>query len=131
MPRRTFFLCAQSLIADTYSSATRGRAFGLLFLTSGLGGMAGAFFATSIGGNRPFGIEGWRFAFFTVAGISVLSGILTVLIASDPRKVGLSALLQGWDPFPRGRFFYVTRHSVNAVKGCIPLMPCARTGSWQ
>ena len=29
--------CVQSLIADVYSSATRGRAFGLLFLTSGLG----------------------------------------------------------------------------------------------
>ncbi len=29
--------CVQSLIADVYSSTTRGRAFGLLFLTSGLG----------------------------------------------------------------------------------------------
>ena len=29
--------CVQSLLADMYSSATRGRAFGLLFLTSGLG----------------------------------------------------------------------------------------------
>ncbi len=30
--------CVQSLIADTYSSASRGRAFGLLFFTSSLGG---------------------------------------------------------------------------------------------
>ena len=29
--------CVQSLIADTYSSASRGRAFGLLFFTSSLG----------------------------------------------------------------------------------------------
>lgn len=31
--------CVQSLLADMYSSATRGRAFGLLFLTSGLGAL--------------------------------------------------------------------------------------------
>lgn len=49
--------------------------------------MAGAFFATSVGAQRPLGVEGWRFAFFTVAGISVFSGIVTLLFASDPRKV--------------------------------------------
>ena len=34
--------CVQSLIADTYSSASRGRAFGLLFFTSSLGGCSQA-----------------------------------------------------------------------------------------
>ena len=29
--------CVQSLIADVYTSSARGRAFGLLFLTSNLG----------------------------------------------------------------------------------------------
>ncbi|CAL8463252.1 g2786 [Coccomyxa elongata] len=78
--------CVQSLIADVYSSTTRGRAFGLLFLTSGLGGMAGGFFATSIGSQRPYGVEGWRFAFFVIAGISVMTGFLTLFMAADPRK---------------------------------------------
>ena len=31
-----------------------------------LGGMAGAFYATNVGATRPFGIEGWRFAFLLV-----------------------------------------------------------------
>lgn len=31
-----------------------------------LGGMAGAFYATNVGATRPFGMEGWRFAFLLV-----------------------------------------------------------------
>lgn len=162
--------CVQSLIADVYSNSTRGRAFGLLFFTSGLGacsptykptcpllavttmsiwnylghlikihsiccfkywasvcyqkelllrvmghnsqtyelrvpycrlegksrgfhacagGMAGGFFATSIGSQKPFGVDGWRFAFFTIAGVSIGTAFLTLLLASDPRKVCL------------------------------------------
>jgi predicted MFS family arabinose efflux permease len=49
--------------------------------------MAGGFFATSIGAQEPFGVDGWRFAFFTIAGISVCTGFLTLIMASDPRKV--------------------------------------------
>lgn len=60
------------------------------------GGMAGAFFATSVGAQRPLGVEGWRFAFFTVAGISVFSGIVTLAFASDPRKVCFSPFY--WSP---------------------------------
>lgn len=51
------------------------------------GGMAGGFFATSIGNQRPLGIEGWRFAFLVIAAVSVCTGILTLLMASDPRRV--------------------------------------------
>lgn len=50
--------------------------------------MAGGFFATSIGDKHPFGIEGWRFAFFLIASVSVFTGILTAVMASDPRMVG-------------------------------------------
>ena len=57
------------------------------------GGMAGGFFATSIGDKHPFGIEGWRFAFFLIASVSIFTGILTAVMASDPRMVGLSQLL--------------------------------------
>lgn len=39
----------QSLVADLFSSA-RGRAFGLLYCTGALGGMAGALYATNMGG---------------------------------------------------------------------------------
>ena len=57
-------------------------------LSGAAGGMAGGFFATSIGDKHPFGIEGWRFAFFLIASVSVFTGILTAVMASDPRMVG-------------------------------------------
>jgi hypothetical protein len=42
---------------------SRGKAFGALYLTSAIGGMLGALFATNMGHTRPLGIEGWRAAF--------------------------------------------------------------------
>lgn len=39
----------QSLTADLFAVAARGRAFGMLYLTSALGGMLGALFATNLG----------------------------------------------------------------------------------
>lgn len=49
------------------AALSRGTAFGALYLTSALGGMLGALFATNMGHTRPFGLEGWRIAF--VAGV--------------------------------------------------------------
>ena len=37
------------------------------------------------GGLQVMGIEGWRFAFLTVAAASWLIGVLTWLLAVDPR----------------------------------------------
>ena len=39
----------QSLVADYYSAASRGSAFGALYLTSALGGMGGSIVATNLG----------------------------------------------------------------------------------
>ena len=66
------------------------------------GGMAGGFFATSIGDKHPFGIEGWRFAFFLIASVSIFTGILTAVMASDPRMVGLSQWL--WPAVKKATF---------------------------
>ena len=54
-------------------------------LPSASGGLAGGFFATSIGGLHPLGLEGWRFAFHVVAGISIGAGLVVLAIARDPR----------------------------------------------
>lgn len=40
----------QSLTADLFPAARRGRAFGCLYLTAALGGMLGALYATNLGG---------------------------------------------------------------------------------
>ena len=47
------------------AALSRGKAFGALYLTSALGGMLGALFATNMGHTHPFGMEGWRVAFIT------------------------------------------------------------------
>ena len=37
------------------------------------------------GGTAPFGIEGWRFAFLSVALVSIAIGIGNFMFAHDPR----------------------------------------------
>jgi len=37
------------------------------------------------GGTSPFGIEGWRFAFLSVALVSIAIGIGNFMFAHDPR----------------------------------------------
>lgn len=49
------------------------------------GGMLGSLYATNIGGHQPLGFAGWRFAFLTVACVSALIGVATLLAADDPR----------------------------------------------
>lgn len=77
---------AQSLIADLFASTHRGRAFGMLYLTGALGGMAGALYATNIGSHRVLGLEGWRFAFLSLAGVSAAAGTANLLLTEDPQK---------------------------------------------
>ncbi|PSC76554.1 MFS general substrate transporter [Micractinium conductrix] len=76
---------AQSLIADYFSALSRGKAFGALYLTSALGGMLGALFATNMGHTKPWGYDGWRVAFVTVGIVSLIIGLLNWLFAVDPR----------------------------------------------
>jgi hypothetical protein len=45
-------------------------------MTSLLGGSLGALYATNLGAAQPLGYEGWRFAFFSVAMLSILIGAI-------------------------------------------------------
>ena len=73
------------MTADYNAAQRRGRAFGLLHLTGAVGALLGALFATNVGHLRPLGIEGWRFAFATVAAASWAIGACTLWFAVDPR----------------------------------------------
>ena len=42
-------------------------------------------YACSVGSTSPFGIEGWRFAFLSVALVSIAIGIGNFMFAHDPR----------------------------------------------
>ncbi|KAK9786693.1 hypothetical protein WJX73_003542 [Symbiochloris irregularis] len=77
----------QSLTADYFSEASRGTAFGALYLTGALGAMLGALYATNLGCHHPLGMEGWRFAFVSVAFVSLGIGALTFCFGHDPRFV--------------------------------------------
>jgi MFS family permease len=43
--------CCQSMIADYYPAKDRGKAFGMLFMVSILGGLCGGLLATNLGGK--------------------------------------------------------------------------------
>lgn len=50
-----------------------------------LGSMLSSAYATNIGGLTIMGMQGWRFAFITVAVISALAGVAMWIAAKDPR----------------------------------------------
>ena len=81
----------QSVIADSYGPASRGKAFGALFLVSSLGSMAGGFFATTVGGRAVGSLAGWRFAFLLIAVASILCGASVLAFAVDPRREAKAA----------------------------------------
>jgi MFS family permease len=84
----------QSLTADYYHSSARGQAFGTLWLTISVGGMLGALYATNTAAHDPFGIEGWRFVFFSVAAVRWAGGCVMCAPGTVPTSMaGLCALL--------------------------------------
>ncbi|NHJ04882.1 MAG: MFS transporter [Candidatus Heimdallarchaeota archaeon] len=82
------FPTAQSLIADYFPKAKRGRAFGLLGLTGIIGAIVGTLFATFLGSIKDlFGydwFDGWRLAFFIMGALSLILGIFIWIFSKDP-----------------------------------------------
>lgn len=76
----------QSVVADSCPPEKRGRAFGAMSLTSSVGALLGAFFATNAGARTFYGVEGWRASFFAVAAVSLLAALLVLRWAVDPRS---------------------------------------------
>ena len=65
----------------------------------------GGFFATNVGHFQPLGIEGWRFAFYFVAAISLIVCGLVLKYAADPRKK-----VKSWIPL------YTSQEASSALK---------------
>ena len=62
----------QSLVADYYNAASRGSAFGALYLTSALGGMGGSIMATNLGDISSLYHHGTEpSAAFTIMGLNL------------------------------------------------------------
>ena len=79
----------QSLIADYFPRSKRGKAFGVLGLTTILGAIVGTLYATLLGELTILGYEGWRFVFITIGIFSILLGTLVLIFGKDPKR-GLS-----------------------------------------
>ena len=75
-----------SLNADTFPNRILGKSFGVLRITGALGGTAGAFFGTAIAASSPMGIPGWRFAFYVLAIMSLITGTITLYYGHDHMK---------------------------------------------
>ncbi len=77
---------SQSLIADYFPPATRGKAFGWLGLTTVLGSVVGTIFATAIVSTYDYilGIDSWRFIFIVWGVVSITLGLLVLIFAKDP-----------------------------------------------
>ncbi|KAL4424385.1 hypothetical protein ABPG75_001686, partial [Micractinium tetrahymenae] len=91
----------QSLVADLFATA-RGRAFGLLYCTGALGGMMGALYATNMGAHRPLGLEGWRFAFVSLAAVAAAAGVANLIFTEDPLRQQPAAAKAGYKVPSRG-----------------------------
>ena len=77
---------SQSIIADYFPPAKRGKAFGWLGLTGVLGVIFGTIFATALVTDTTYilGIDAWRFVFLVWGIVSATIGFLVLLLAKDP-----------------------------------------------
>ena len=79
-----------SLISDTFAPSRRGRAMGILGGIGALGVIGGVLAMGALASNDPgpLGLEKWRWGFFVLGGMSVLSGLLILLWVREPVRGG-------------------------------------------
>jgi MFS family permease len=82
-----------SLVTDYFPPEKRGRAFGVLGLTGGIGALLGSLFMTLSMPEDPntliYGLVGWRFGFIVIASISIIIGLLVWIFVKDPLRGGV------------------------------------------
>ncbi|XP_062202054.1 uncharacterized protein LOC133904589 [Phragmites australis] len=80
-----------ALVADYSDDATRGSAFGWVYMAQGMGAVMGSSLGVLLAPMSFLGVPGWRLAFYTVALVSISVAVLTWLFASDPRTSSTKA----------------------------------------
>jgi len=75
-----------SLISDTIPPERRGRALGVLGGVGALGVIGGVLSMGALASNElgPLGLEKWRWGFFILGSMSVISGFLVLLLVREP-----------------------------------------------
>lgn len=120
----------QSIVADYYTSESRGTAFGFLFFLSSVGAIVGSVYAINIAGVRFGDVQGWQLVMFTLAVVSAGVGVVNVLIAKDPRyvpgfQVESSRPKEGWkDAWKEiGSVIRVPTFMIIILQGVVGTMP--------
>jgi MFS family permease len=82
-----------SLVTDYFPLERRGRAFGVLGFTGGMGAIIGTLFMTLAIPEDPhvlvYGLVGWRFGFIVVAIVSIIIGLTVWAFVVDPLRGGV------------------------------------------
>jgi MFS family permease len=82
-----------SLVTDYFPPERRGRAFGVLGFTGGMGAIIGTLFMTLAIPEDPhtlvYGLVGWRFGFIVVAIVSIFIGLIVWGLVKDPLRGGV------------------------------------------
>ncbi len=74
-----------SLISDTFAPDRRGRALGVLGGVGALGIIGGVLSMGMLASNDLlWGLEKWRWGFFVLGGMSILSGLLIAFLVREP-----------------------------------------------
>ncbi|MBN1483873.1 MAG: MFS transporter [Chloroflexia bacterium] len=77
-----------SLISDLFPPRWRGRALGILGGVEAFGIIVGVLSMGLLASSEPWllGLEKWRWGFFLLGGMSVLSGLLILLLVREPAR---------------------------------------------
>jgi MFS family permease len=86
-----------SLISDTFPPHRRGRAMGILGGIGALGVIGGVLSMGALASDDPglFGLEKWRWGFFVLGAMSVLSGLLILILVREPVRGAAEPELAG------------------------------------
>ena len=76
------------MVVDSWPAHQRGKALGVLGITGSVGGLVGAWFATTTGSLVVLGFAGWRFPLYTCAIVGVFVGLLVLFFVVDPARSG-------------------------------------------
>eukprot|EP00928_Gymnodinium_smaydae_P058000 TRINITY_DN4120_c0_g5_i1.p1 TRINITY_DN4120_c0_g5~~TRINITY_DN4120_c0_g5_i1.p1 ORF type:complete len:491 (+),score=60.28 TRINITY_DN4120_c0_g5_i1:166-1638(+) len=79
---------ANGIVADVASESQRGKAFGWIGLSMNLGSCLGSLIATPMSTSTILGMQGWRVAYIGLGGASILVGMLTLALMSEPPREG-------------------------------------------
>lgn len=106
------------LVPDVVEENRRGRVYGLIALSTNVGGMAGGMVVTPISTSTIVGMQGWRIAFVVVGGLCVaLSFVVAATLQEPPRGGVLAAEAKAEEVTQRASVAEAAREELQRLAG--------------